>query len=280
MPSMTYHPCRCLKCIKSPAGYELQTKDLIRKHKKRYGDVESLAAGDLLPSPEEHRPPLGDLDTNRQPPVVTTNASCDRSMVPCPATNQPDSPLVEFEERDGYYDDDGYLILDDWWPDDANDAGEMDVAPAGSVNGGREDEATAVVGREAAPTVPACEVASLDQPIAGPLPPPLPQIQVQRHFHDSNWRRIGEIDVRTPGSDAHEADRPDIVLRAFSEESCIRIAYLQAVIANVYSHVSVLRATDIIIALFQLPSCFIVKDHLHVGIFIAAFNVDFLRSSY
>ncbi|KAF8966182.1 hypothetical protein BDZ97DRAFT_724539 [Flammula alnicola] len=124
----------------------------------------------------------------------------------------------------------------------------MDVAPAGSVNGGREDEATAVVGREAAPTVPACEVASL----------------VQRHFHDSNWRRIGEIDVRTPGSDAHEADRPDIVLRAFSEESCIRIAYLQAVIANIYSHVSVLRATDIIIALFQLPSCFIVKDHLHL----------------
>jgi len=46
--------------------------------------------------------------------------------------------------------------------------------------------------------------------------------------------------------DVDEADMPDSIPRAFVEESCVRIAYLQAVIANVYSHVSILRSTDIL----------------------------------
>jgi len=68
----------------------------------------------------------------------------------------------------------------------------------------------------------------------------------QEQFPDTEWIRLGEIDVRTPGADVDEADMPDVTPRAFVEESCIRIAYLQAVIANVYSHVSILRSTDIL----------------------------------
>ena len=68
----------------------------------------------------------------------------------------------------------------------------------------------------------------------------------QEQFPDTEWIRLGEIDVRTPGADVDEADMPDVTPRAFVEESCIRIAYLQAVIANVYSHVSILQSTDIL----------------------------------
>lgn len=50
--------------------------------------------------------------------------------------------------------------------------------------------------------------------------------------------------VRTPGSDVDDADRPAVVPPAFAEESCVRIAYLQAVIGNVYNHLSVAQATD------------------------------------
>jgi hypothetical protein len=41
-----------------------------------------------------------------------------------------------------------------------------------------------------------------------------------------------------------EADRPAVVPPAFSEESCVRIAYLQAVIGNIYNHLSVTQAMD------------------------------------
>jgi len=51
---------------------------------------------------------------------------------------------------------------------------------------------------------------------------------------------VSEINIRTPGADVDEADMPDSIPQAFVEESCIRIAYLQAVIANIYSHVSIL----------------------------------------
>ncbi|KAF8152330.1 hypothetical protein B0H34DRAFT_800787 [Crassisporium funariophilum] len=199
--------------------------------------METQAARIDLPNPEEGRPPLVNLDINRQ---AVSNDLRDQSVVPHVVTDQPE-PFLEFQELDGYYNDNGRFFPEDWWPVGEDNGDNRNITP-----GGGEDEA--VVGREhqeELPAVPVREVGRPD-PIACPLPPPPVQVQVQPQFHDIYWRQIGGIDVQTPGSDVNEANRPDIVPRAFSEESCIRIAYLQAVIANVYSHVSVLQATDIL----------------------------------
>ncbi|KAF5380388.1 hypothetical protein D9615_004710 [Tricholomella constricta] len=61
---------------------------------------------------------------------------------------------------------------------------------------------------------------------------------------DRVWRRVELPDVRIPGSDADEVDRPPVVPPAFTEEPCVRLAYLAAVISNVYDHLSVLQARN------------------------------------
>ncbi|KAF8803058.1 hypothetical protein BYT27DRAFT_7110771 [Phlegmacium glaucopus] len=100
MPSMSYHQCRCLKCIKNPSGYEYQTKDAIRKHIKHYGDTESQATKNPFTGPEEARSPLVNLDVNRQSPIAS-NGSSDRSMGVLPAHPRPVRTLESAKRRLG-----------------------------------------------------------------------------------------------------------------------------------------------------------------------------------
>ncbi|KDR66227.1 hypothetical protein GALMADRAFT_217198 [Galerina marginata CBS 339.88] len=90
MPSSDYYQCKCQKCARKPSGYDYQTKDTIRMHKKRFGVSESQAIKGPLPSAEEVRPPLCDIAINKQS-TVGPSGSFDQSTVPeVPAACEPD----------------------------------------------------------------------------------------------------------------------------------------------------------------------------------------------
>jgi hypothetical protein len=63
---------------------------------------------------------------------------------------------------------------------------------------------------------------------------------------DTVWRSVSGIDVHPPGSDVNEDESAVLLRPAFAEDSGIRMAYLQAAIANVFMHVSVINATSIL----------------------------------
>ncbi|PPQ79796.1 hypothetical protein CVT26_012594 [Gymnopilus dilepis] len=261
MPSTDYHQCKCASCAKHPDGYKYQTKDLIRKHAKRYGNLENKSIGGVYPiqGQPDLRRPLADLPINYSPRICT-RTSIDPSVAIRTTTAEDERVLAE--DEDDWWSDDGEVVedtvevdrtglgavdergnseerevvfedgADDWWLDDEVFEGE---AGENALPFGVMDVAGAI-------QEPIEDAAEEQQTPANVSRSPSPIRQGQ----DVHWRPIGNIDVRIPGSDVNEADKPDTIPRAYLEQSCVRIAYLQATIANVYSHVSVLRSTEIL----------------------------------
>lgn len=89
-----------------------------------------------------------------------------------------------------------------------------------------------------------------EQELQDPLPdinqelPLLRRRQLQPHPPDQNFRPAALPDVREPGVDQDEADAPSLVPVAFKENGEIRYAYLTAVMANIYGHLSWIQATN------------------------------------
>lgn len=63
---------------------------------------------------------------------------------------------------------------------------------------------------------------------------------------DTIWRSVPEIDIHPPGSDVDENESVVLIRPAFAESSSVRMAYLQAAIANVFMHALVINATSIL----------------------------------
>lgn len=63
-------------------------------------------------------------------------------------------------------------------------------------------------------------------------------------LQDYNFRPVPWPDVRIPGSDQDQEDRPSLVPRAFNERPGVRLAYLNTVIGNVFGKQSIQAATD------------------------------------
>ncbi|KAG1760475.1 hypothetical protein EDD22DRAFT_990093 [Suillus occidentalis] len=66
----------------------------------------------------------------------------------------------------------------------------------------------------------------------------------QPPIRDFNFRPVVLPDVRVPGSDQDQEDRPFLVPRAFQECPGVRLAYLNAVVGNVFGNHTVQAATD------------------------------------
>jgi hypothetical protein len=66
----------------------------------------------------------------------------------------------------------------------------------------------------------------------------------QPPIRDFNFRPVVLPDVRVPGSDQDQEDRPFLVPRAFQERPGVRLAYLNAVVGNVFGNHTVQAATD------------------------------------
>ncbi|KAG2028275.1 hypothetical protein BDR03DRAFT_1020030, partial [Suillus americanus] len=61
-------------------------------------------------------------------------------------------------------------------------------------------------------------------------------VAAQPLIRDFNFRPIVLPDVRVPGSDQDQEDRPSHVPRAFQERPGVRLAYLNAVVGNVFGN--------------------------------------------
>lgn len=68
------------------------------------------------------------------------------------------------------------------------------------------------------------------------LPPPLLDNEV--------FEPLGDPGVPPPGSDQAQADHPNLLPIVFQETPAVRMAYLSAVMANVYGHLTVQQATN------------------------------------
>jgi len=91
--------------------------------------------------------------------------------------------------------------------------------------------------------------AAVEQPLLSEhvheQPPPQRPLG-RRNCPDTVWIPTAAVDVRPPGSDLDESDQPDATPRGLREHPGVRIAYLQAVIQNVYAHASVVQASEIL----------------------------------
>ncbi|KAG2050544.1 hypothetical protein BDR06DRAFT_998615 [Suillus hirtellus] len=66
----------------------------------------------------------------------------------------------------------------------------------------------------------------------------------QHELQDFNFRPVAWPDVRVPGSDQDQEDRPSLIPQAFQERPGVRLAYLNTVIGNVFRKQSIQAATD------------------------------------
>ncbi|PPQ99854.1 hypothetical protein CVT24_009605 [Panaeolus cyanescens] len=97
-------------------------------------------------------------------------------------------------------------------------------------------------------------VPPVQQQPANPLPQPVA---------DTEWHPVFVIDVITPGAEVEAEDLPTLGnAPAFGEQACIRIAYLNAVLGNVYANMSVVQATTVLVGtLDALEAGGILPDH-------------------
>ncbi|KAG1768763.1 hypothetical protein EV702DRAFT_1049939 [Suillus placidus] len=63
-------------------------------------------------------------------------------------------------------------------------------------------------------------------------------------MQDFNFHLVAWPDVRVPGSDQDQEDRPSLIPRAFQERPGVCLAYLNTVIGNVFGKQSIQAATD------------------------------------
>ncbi|KAF5384761.1 hypothetical protein D9615_001059 [Tricholomella constricta] len=203
----TMHKCYCLKCAGHPDGYEFQSKNLLTKHLKRYGLP--TRAVDPDPKAEEQAPQEPRVRAHQEPAPQEPRVRAHQE----PAHQEGGTDHDRLEPH-------GDLDLD-FFGD--GDFFENDVGP-----GFPDDDGALGNIDDRSP--------SPELPHAVPHVPHVPLDRV--------WRRVELPDVRIPGSDTDEVDRPPVVPPAFAEEPCVRLAYLAAVISNVYDHLSVLQATN------------------------------------
>ncbi|KAF8159996.1 hypothetical protein B0H34DRAFT_843902 [Crassisporium funariophilum] len=121
---------------------------------------------------------------------------------------QPEDALAAFGP-DNYWDDGPYAGEQNAWED--------------------QDEGNDDIGMQELPQ---------QQPSAPILPWP--------RYPDTTWTTVPALNICAPGSDLDEEDRPDPVPTGLAEHPGVRMAYLQAVIQNVYAHTSVVQATEIL----------------------------------
>ncbi len=144
----------------------------------------------------------------------------DRSQPPEAILVQRPSGVVE--EPDQWLDD-------DWWEDlesiQANEGGGNDLG------GDNTEFSNPLPGAEDGPQEHHLEQDPSEQPTRS---------------GDTTWHSVPGIDVRPPGSDVSEDESAALICPAFAENSGVRMAYLQAAIANVFMHASVINATSIL----------------------------------
>ncbi|KAL0060249.1 hypothetical protein AAF712_012959 [Marasmius tenuissimus] len=119
-----HFPCYCIRCARSPIGYEYQTRQVINLHLKNYGDARkqenwpSLQPArispqlDILENPVGlgTRRPLDDLDTNTGAEEESMNVQDDDWWNQDQETHD-DLVMVLDDERDP---------IMDWWSSDDN----------------------------------------------------------------------------------------------------------------------------------------------------------------
>ncbi|KAG1774897.1 hypothetical protein EV702DRAFT_1237500 [Suillus placidus] len=69
-------------------------------------------------------------------------------------------------------------------------------------------------------------------------------VAAQPPIRDFNFHPVVLPDVRIPGSDQDQEDQPSLVPRAFQERPGVRLAYLNAVVGNVFGNHTVQAATE------------------------------------
>lgn len=83
-------------------------------------------------------------------------------------------------------------------------------------------------------------------------------------FNDTEWHPVSVINVDLPGASVETDDMPAYgTAPAFQEEPCVHIAYLNAVIGNVYANLSIVQATTMLTGnLDSLEAGGILPEHL------------------
>ena len=205
-------PCCCARCALDPQGFKYQTKQLQAKHTKSYPKIATpltatLAVDpDLIPAALANPRGHGQLDVNFQP---LENEEMLGDLAPLVK-----DPVVAVAVGNGahleleIYDD----TFDNWFdgsgPDDNGCSPSRSPSPASQLR--------------------------------APSQPPAAQDAPGEIFHAVNLPLIPD-----PGLDCDLADleRPSVTIPAFQEESYIRMAYLQAVMGNVFGNLTWERAT-------------------------------------
>lgn len=201
--------CFCAKCSSSTAGYQYQKRSLTRIHGKNYPITRVERTSESLPSQ-----PIEDLartDDDRQR-EYSPNA------VPLPRTN-PSNDQLFGDDTSPPPNDESLLGLDE--PrlrayEDSDDELEQFGQFGQSVQQAQYGDRPST-------------------PPRTPTPPENDRIL---------FRPVRAPQIPTPDEDQAQADRPHLVPAAFNEAPAVRMAYLTAVMANVYGHLTIEQATN------------------------------------
>jgi len=145
-----------------------------------------------------------------------------------PDRSQPPEAIL-VQRPSGVVEEPDQRLDDDWWEDlesiQANEGGGNDLG------GDNTEFSNPLPGAEDGPQEHHLEQDPSEQPTRS---------------GDTTWHSVPGIDVRPPGSDVSEDESAALICPAFAENSGVRMAYLQAAIANVFMHASVINATSIL----------------------------------
>ncbi|KAF9059155.1 hypothetical protein BDP27DRAFT_1371822 [Rhodocollybia butyracea] len=203
--------CDCEKCSDTADGYTFQIKKTQKIHQQKYPrkPLETLIADSNLPGPSNNaRTP--------SPLPIPSSSQHQRSISP----DIPPFDPIDFDLDNGpFFNDPIFNDNDMELPDQ-------------------------FLPFEPPPNIRRSPVRELSLPPEGDNPYQLPVPVPSPPPEDKIFQPITHLDNITPISYRNEEDIPSVVPPAFQEQSHVRMAYLNAVLANVYGCVPVLKATD------------------------------------
>ena len=225
--------CRCGKCSKALAGFEYQGQDLKTKHEKKYPPVSvpipnrvSSVVRAKLPGVEDgandSKQQQQDLDHNKREPLPARM----NGRVGIELEEVRDNEDLDWDQDEHDFDFDYMRAFDD--------EELLNRYTARSATSPPQTPSPLLQNRPRMPSSP------LQRPPRMPPhqnpPPPL--------LVDEIFEPLGDPGVPPPGSNQAQADRPNFLPIAFQETPAVRMAYLSAVMANVYGHLTIQQATN------------------------------------
>lgn len=218
--------CHCAQCAQHSDGYVYQKKSLMKRHAKQF-PAKAARSVAQLPEDDVHRAAPQHLILRE----LTNNTRANQAPNPqirlerAPSIPRTPSPEIQARLREH-----------------AQDRNEQNLDEFGQHNEFENDE----------PYAPQLPQPDHPEPRA-PEPPEPPHPEPRAHEEipaaprqDRHFRAVEQPSIPSPGSDQSQGDRPSLIPLAYksNEDPAVRMAYLSAVIGNVYGHLTVLQATD------------------------------------